>query len=107
LGASWYADAGNGEDAAIMRQTSMQVLYGLLGLALHSGADADVRAQSMAAVNELDRWLAKRSPRDTALQAHYAFARHEIRRLLDDPTALESVVPVTVPPGSPIGSLSD
>jgi len=106
LRTSWYADPGSGEEAAILRQTSMQVLYGLLGLALDSGADVDARAQAMSAVNELDRWLAKRSPRDAALQAHYRFARYEIQRLLDDPAALESVVPVTVPPGSPIGSLS-
>jgi hypothetical protein len=60
----------------------------------------------MAAVNELDGWLAKRSTRDAVLQAHYRFARHEIQRLLDDPAALQSVLPVSVPPGSPIGSLS-
>ena len=106
LQVSWYADPGSGEDAAIRRQTSMQVLYGLLGLALNSGADTDARAQAMAAVNELDGWLAKRSTRDAVLQAHYRFARHEIQRLLDDPAALQSVLPVSVPPGSPIGSLS-
>jgi hypothetical protein len=104
---TWYADPGSGEDAAIRRQTSLQVLYGLLGLALDSEADGDVRAQAMAAVDELDRWLAKRSPRVRVLRSHYALARHEIRRLLDDPAALDTVVPVTVPPGSPIGSSSD
>ena len=46
------------------------------------------------------------TPRDAALGAHYRFARHEIGRLLDDPAALQSVLPVSVPPGSPIGSLS-
>jgi hypothetical protein len=106
LQAAWYADPGSGADAAIRRQTGMQVLYGLLGLALDSAADTDARAQAMAAVNELDRWLAKRSPRDAVLQAHYRFARHEIQRLLDDPAALETLLPVTVPPGSPIGSLA-
>jgi len=104
LKASWYADPSSGVDAAIRRQTSMQVLYGLLGLALNGSADTDVRAQAMAAVDGLERWLAKQSPRDAALRAHYAFARHEIARLLDDPAALDTVAPVTVPPGSPIGS---
>ena len=107
LRATWYADPASGQDAAIRRQTNMLTLYGLLGLALDSGADADVRAQAMAAVDELDRWLAKRSPRDPALRSHYALARHEIRRLLDDPAALDAVVPATVPPGSPIGSFSE
>ncbi len=82
----------------------MQVLYGLLGLALNGAADADVRAQAMAAVDGLERWLAKQSPRDVSLRAHYALARHELARLLDDPAALDAVAPATVPPGSPIGS---
>ncbi len=107
LRATWYADPGGGQDAAIRRQASMQVLYGLLGLALDTGADTDVRAQAMAAVEELDGWLAKRSARDADLRSHYALARHEIRRLLDDPAALEAVDPVAVPPGSPIGSASE
>jgi hypothetical protein len=107
LAASWYADPAAGMDAALQRQTNLQVLYGLLGLALDVEAAGDARALAFSAVTELERWLAKRSPRDAMLNAHYAFARHEIRRLLDDPAAIDSLVPVTAPPGSPIGALSD
>jgi len=107
LRATWYAGAASGDAAALQRQTNLQVLYGLLGLALDDAADADVRAQAMAAVDELDQWLAKRSTRDAAWQAHYGLARHEIRRLLDDPAALATLVPAGVPPGSPIGAWSD
>lgn len=104
LDATWYADTAAGASGALQRQTNLQVLYGLLRLALNAGADAEVRAQALAAVTELDDWLARRKSRDTALAAHYAFARHEIERLLADPAALETVAPDTVPPGSPIGS---
>jgi hypothetical protein len=38
------------------------------------------------------------------MRAHYGFARFEIDRLRRDPAQLEQVNPVTVPPGSPIGS---
>jgi hypothetical protein len=107
LASSWFADPMAGMEAAIRRQANMQVLYGLVGLAFDTDADTDVRALSLAAVQELDSWLAKRSPRDAALRAHYAFARHEIRRLQDDPAAIESLPPVQAPPGSPIGSLSE
>ncbi len=109
LDASWYADAAKGNVAAnIQRQTSMQVLYGLLGLAFDPNADMQVRALSLAAVQELDKWLDKQSPRgDPAMRAHYAFARHEIARLQDDPAAIETLVPTPVPPGSPIGSFSE
>ena len=104
LDATWYADPGEGATAAIRRQTNMQVLYGLLRLAFHEAADIDVRARALAAIAELERWLAKRSPRDAAMRAHYAFAREEIRRLRDEPAAIEALVPMPVPPGSPIGS---
>ena len=104
LDASWYADTGRGIELQIQRQTSMQVLYGLLGLAFDSSADTQVRALALVAVQELDAWLARRSPRDAAQRAHYAFARHEIARLQENPEAIESLVPAPVPPGSPIGS---
>ena len=103
LEASWYAAPASGTAAAIQRQTNMQVLYAMLGLAFDDAADADVRAGALAAIDELERWLGKRSPRDEAMRAHYAFARHEIRRLRDDPAAIRGLVPTLVPPGSPIG----
>lgn len=103
LEASWYAEDPDGTEAAIQRQTNMQVLYGLLALAFDSGADTQVRAMSLAAVQELESWLAKRSPRDAQMRAHFAFARHEISRLQEDPAAIEALAPAVVPPGSPIG----
>jgi len=106
LNTSWYADVGDGIEANIQRQTSLQVLYGLLGLAFNANADSQVRASALAAVQELDAWLAKRSTRDTDMRAHFAFARYEIARLLADPAAIETVVPAPIPPGSPIGSFS-
>jgi hypothetical protein len=106
LDASWYADASGGIEAKIQRQTNMQVLYGLLGLAFNASADSQVSATSLAAVQELDAWLAKRSTSAAAMRAHYAFARYEIARLLDDPAAIESLVPAPIPPGSPIGSFT-
>jgi hypothetical protein len=107
LDATWFAEPGSDIEGKIQRQTDMQVLYGLLGLAFNASADTQVRATSLAAVQDLDAWIAKRSPRDAAMRAHYAFARHEIARLQDDPSAIETLVPVPVPPGSPIGSFSE
>ena len=107
LASTWYAKPSNDIDALIGRQANMQVLYGLLRLALNANADTDVRARSLAAVQELDSWLAKRSPKDDAMRGHYALARHEIDRLQKDPAAIESLVPATLPPGSPIGSYSE
>ena len=107
LDASWYADPATGMDAAIQRQTNMQVLYGLLALALDGGADSDVRARAYAAILELETWLSRRGPNDRALRAQFRFAEYEIERLMDDPAAIETLVPATVPAGSPIGSTSE
>jgi len=104
LESSWYARPLAGIDGAIQRQTNLQVLYELLRLALDVDADGDARALALDAVDELERWLAKRASRDVVVNAHYAFARHEIRRLLENPDAIDSITPAEAPPGSPIGS---
>ncbi|MGI9261320.1 MAG: hypothetical protein ACR2QR_04755, partial [Woeseiaceae bacterium] len=106
LNASWYAEPSRGKEAAIQRQTNMQVLYGLLGLAFNQNADGDVRARAYASVIELKDWLARRGPNDRALRAQFRFAEHEIRRLLESPDEIAALVPAIVPPGSPIGSTS-
>jgi len=102
MAASWYAGPASGIDAAIQRQTNLQVLYGLLGLAFDEGADGDVRAIALAAVRDLDSWLERRSSERN--NAHYAFARYEIARLLDDPEAVSELPAAVPPPGSPIGA---
>jgi hypothetical protein len=79
-------------------------MYALLGLAFNSAADGEVRAIALDAIDGLDIWLARQSSKDNILRAHYGFARFEIDRLRRDPSQIELVVPVTVPPGSPIGS---
>jgi hypothetical protein len=107
LGASWYAGQAPGTTGSIQRQTNMQVLYALLGLSLDSRADADVRAMALNGVNSLNTWLAKQRPKSDVLNAHYRFAEYEIERLQRDPSAIERLTPITVPPGSPIGSFQD
>ena len=103
LAASWYAEPASGIEAAIQRQTNLQVMYGLLALAFDESVDGDVRARAYAAITELRDWLSGRSSRDRALRAHYQFAAHEIQRLMDNPDAVKALMPTTVPPGSPIG----
>ncbi len=104
LAVSWYAEPGDRAAGAIQRQTNMQVLYGLLGLAFNENADVDVRARALAAVTELQEWLSRRAPRDNSMRVHFAFALDEIQRLRDDPGAVKALMPTPVPPGSPIGS---
>ena len=104
LDASWYQKPAGGMTGAIQRQTNLQVMYALLGLAFNSAADGEVRAIALDAVSGLDQWLARQSTKDSTLRAHYGFARYEIDRLRKSPSELPDIAPVRVPPGSPIGS---
>ena len=104
IDASWHAEQAHGMSGAIQRQTNLQVLYALFRLAFNPAADNDVRAISLAAINMLDTWLSRQSPKSDVLKAHFQFGQFEIDRLLDDPAEIGVLIPVTVPPGSPIGS---
>ena len=104
---SWYAKPAGGMTGGIQRQTNMQVLYALLRLGFDATADSDARALALDAVASLDTWLSRQSPRDALTRAHYGFARFEIDRLKNAPAELESLSPVIVPPGSPIGSFEN
>jgi len=104
LDASWFRKPLTGGAGDIQRQTNRQVMYALLDLAFNPTADGDVRALALDAVTGLDAWLSRQSPRDAVVRAQYRFARFEIERLRNDPAQIELLSPVTVPPGSPIGS---
>lgn len=78
-------------------------------LAMHADADKQVRAIALDALNDLDTWLAANAARerDASWRAHYALARFSIERMRDDPSTVETIVPVAPPPGEPIGTAPD
>ncbi|NQV85967.1 MAG: zinc-dependent metalloprotease [Woeseiaceae bacterium] len=102
--ATWKKKPSDGMTGAIQRQTDRQVMYALIGLAFNPAVDGEVRAIALNAVDELAAWLSRQSTKSDILNAHYAFAQFEIGRLRADPSQLELVSPVAIPPGSPIGS---
>jgi hypothetical protein len=107
LDATWKKKSSGGITGGIERQTERQVMYALLRLAFSPAADGEVRGIALAALDELDTWLSRQSPKESLLKAHYNFARSEMERLRRDPSQLEQLAPVVIPPGSPIGSYSN
>jgi hypothetical protein len=107
LDASWFAAAAEGADASVQRQTSQLVLQRLMQLGSDPQAATGVRAIALDAVNRVDDWLDAQSPADRLQGAHYAFARQQIDRWRRDPAVFETLTPVTTPPGSPIGALTE
>ncbi|MEL7186875.1 MAG: zinc-dependent metalloprotease, partial [Pseudomonadota bacterium] len=105
LDASVFARPTGATTGAIQRQTNLQVLYGLMRLAADASASGEVRAIAHAAVSRIKERAARQSGPDSTWSAHYEFLAYEIERLRHDPSQMETVAPIAVPPGSPIGSI--
>ncbi len=103
--ATWHSSQRPGIDGEIQRTTNSLVLERLMLLSTNQEVDEQVRAIAFDRINEIDKWLSTRLTFETRRRwrAHYRFARHQIHRMLEDPASLEALVPITPPPGSPIG----
>ena len=104
LAATWDARV-SAENAALQRQTNMLVLDSLLRLAVNETADNAVRATALAAVDRLHGRTQRLVSADADELAFLRLAQLKIDRVLADPASIETLPAVTVPPGSPIGSL--
>jgi hypothetical protein len=99
LALAWF---NRSNDVAIQALTADLVLARLLQLSANPAVDAGVRATALAAVNQLDAWLREQTAAATNAHPHYGLARLQIERMRRDPASV--ALPVSVPPGSPIGS---
>ena len=102
--ATWDASV-SATDAPLQRQTRLLVLDGLLRLAVNESADNAARATTLAAVDRLHGRTQRMVSADADELAFLRLARLKIDRVLADPTSIETMPAVTVPPGSPIGAL--
>ena len=102
--ATWDARV-NTMDASLQRQTRLLVLDSLLRLAVNEAADSAVRAAALAAVDRLHGRTRRLVSADSDELAFLRLAQLRIERVLADPTIIETMPAVTVPPGSPIGAL--
>ena len=97
------------DDAAMQRLTGNILLTKLMQLAVNPAVDADVRSTALATVNRLDDWLiaaaAAQTDEDSGAQPHHALARLQIEQMRVDPASVGAIVPVTSPPGGPIGMM--
>ena len=106
--ATWHARQRRGIDGEIQRITNNLVLERLMLLGVNEEADRQVRAIAFDRIRQLDSWLSERLAVETTRRwrSHYRLARHRIQRMLDDPASLDTLVPVTPPPGSPLGDFA-
>lgn len=104
LALAWLDESA---DAAVQALTGDMLLTRLLQLCADATVDAQVRATALAAVSQLDAWLAGQAAKVTQARPHYALARMNIERLRRDPASIEAWAPAAPPPGSPIGALTE
>ena len=104
IAATWDASVA-ADKAALQRQTNMLVLESLLRLAVDESADDAVRAAALAGVDRVHGRTQRLVSSDVDQLAFLRLARLKIDRVLDDPSSIEAMPPVTIPPGSPIGAM--
>jgi len=106
--ATWFSRPRSGIDGEIQRVTNSLVLERLMLLSINEEADEQVRAIAFDRINQLDNWLSEQLAVVTTRRwrSHFSLSRHRIKRLREDPASLDTLVPVTPPPGSPIGDFA-
>jgi hypothetical protein len=104
---TWFAIGTEDNDAAIQRQTNQIVLQRLMQFAGNMQGETEARAIALDAINRIDTRLAAGTPEDRLQAAHYLFASQQIERWRRDPAMFETIAPITMPPGSPIGALTE
>ncbi|MGI9201880.1 MAG: zinc-dependent metalloprotease [Woeseiaceae bacterium] len=92
LALAWFEESA---DVQMQRLTADILLAKLMRLAVDPAVDVAVRDIALAEINRLAAWLDENPGHDLAQQ--------QIRLMQEDPASVELIVPVTVPPGSPIG----
>ena len=102
---TWKSPPSSGRHAAIERVVDNVVLYRLMGLAAFERTSPQVRAFSALKLDELKSWLESQleSTTDESRKAHFFFAVSEIEAFQQDPTRVKLTVPLSPPPGAPIG----
>ena len=107
LRATWFpSPLTRMEFDGLTRQTNLQVLDGLLRLAVDTSVDPSARAVALNAVMRIRGRTEQSVGVGGGVQSFLRLARMRIDNVLDDPSLLESAPAVVVPPGSPIGGAS-
>ncbi len=103
--ATWDAPKTGGAQGIIQRATARQVLDRLGLLLTDGGVSGEIRGQALAAIRQLDDWLATQAGKrlDEDWQRHYELARFQIAAWLESPLEFKASAPPVTPPGSPIG----
>ncbi len=104
---TWKSQPRDANAAAVQRAVDDVALNGVMELASNTNASPEVRAMTLAKLEELRVWAATETAqaKGKETKAHLQFAVAQIRKFEIDPAqVLKPSEPLETPPGSPIGS---
>lgn len=103
---TWNADPKDGIHGELQRVIDNVVLYHLMGLAVYEGAAPQVRAVARWKIEELGASLLSKAEAAGSVnwKAHFLNGLALIEQFRRDPSQLKLPVPLSAPPGAPIGN---
>jgi len=106
LNMTWYTDRKNGMNGEIQRVVDMVALYNLMNLVSNKNSTNQVKAETMAKIAGLKKWLIQKQKRqrNNSLLAHYKHAITIIDKFEKDTSSIAINKPLAPPAGSPIGT---
>lgn len=106
MNATWYSARQSDTNGLIQRRTNSLILRALMALSVNAEASPEARAIASNEISALDSWLSARTVResDPDWQSLMTDSRIFIKQFRDNPTMLELLPAIAVPPGSPIGA---
>lgn len=101
----WKNPSSRRLDRTIQKVVEMEMLNHLMVLAVNDRAYDEVRAKSLAGINDIRSYAATRTGRSTNEDGdYYKYVVHQVDQFLEDPSAFKSAPIIKAPDGSPIGS---
>jgi hypothetical protein len=103
--ATWKTEAKGEAAAEIQRVVNHVVLLNTMGLAVSESANAQARALALFKLDELKKWLFQSlsSIDDEDQKAHFFAAYSQIQLFHHNPQQFVFALPLSPPPGAPIG----
>jgi len=105
--ATWKTIGKRGALAEIQRVVNQVVLLNTMGLAVDESANAQARALALFKLDELKGWLHQRwlNIDDEDQKAHFFAALSLIQLFQQNPQQFALALPLSPPPGAPIGTI--
>ena len=106
--ATWKSPEKQGSLAEIQRVVNNVVMLNVMRLAVEERAIPQARAIAFLKLEDLKNWLIKDyyAVDDKDQKAHFFYAASQIKLFLENPSQIQLILPLSSPPGAPIGMYS-